>query len=115
MVIFVLGLSYVTCSIIIFFRDLGQIISIGLQVGIWATPILWNLTTLTASHPKLKFIFKLNPMNYIVEGYRNALIDKIWFWETFYSTAYFWILTLCMFALGAIVFKRLKVHFADVL
>jgi len=115
MMIFVLGVSYITCSIIIFFRDLGQIISICLQVGIWATPILWNLNTITASHPRLKIIFKLNPMNYIVEGYRNALIDKIWFWETFYSTAYFWILTLCMFAFGAIVFKRLKVHFADVL
>ena len=115
MMIFVLGLSYITCSIIVFFRDLGQIISIALQVGIWATPILWNLNTLTASHPNLKIIFKLNPMNYIVEGYRNALIDKIWFWETFYSTAYFWILTLCVFAFGALIFKRLKVHFADVL
>lgn len=115
MMIFVLGLSYITCSIIIFFRDLGQIISICLQVGIWATPILWNLNTLTATRPQLKILFKLNPMNYIVEGYRNALIDKIWFWETFYSTAYFWILTLCVFAFGAIIFKRLKIHFADVL
>ena len=115
MFIFVLGLCYITCSIIIFFRDLGQIISIALQVGIWATPILWNLNSMAANHPKLKFIFKLNPMNYIVEGYRNALIDKIWFWETFYSTAYFWILTLCVFACGAIIFKRLKVHFADTL
>ncbi len=112
MFVFVLGLCYVTCSIIIFFRDLGQIISIILQVGIWATPILWNITNLS---PKLRVIFKLNPMNYIVEGYRNALIDKIWFWETFYSTAYFWILTICIFALGSLVFKRLKVHFADVL
>lgn len=112
MFVFVLGLCYITCSIIIFFRDLGQIISIVLQVGIWATPILWNINTLS---PKLRIIFKLNPMNYIVEGYRDALIDKIWFWENFYSTAYFWILTLCMFAFGAIIFKRLKIHFADVL
>lgn len=112
MFIFVLGLCYITCSIIIFFRDLGQIISIALQVGIWATPILWNISTLS---PKLRVIFKINPMFYIVEGYRNALIDKIWFWENFYSTAYFWILTLCVFAFGAIIFKRLKVHFADVL
>lgn len=118
MFVFVLGLSYITCSIVIFFRDLGQIISIALQVGIWATPILWNLNSMLESHPQyawMKFVFKLNPMNYIVEGYRNSLIDKIWFWETFYSTAYFWILTLCMFALGALIFKRLKVHFADVL
>ena len=112
MFIFVLGLCYITCSIIVFFRDLGQIISILLQVGIWATPILWNITTLP---PRLRLVFKINPMNYIVEGYRDSLIDKIWFWENFYSTAYFWILTMCMFAFGAIIFKRLKVHFADVL
>ena len=112
MFVFVLGLCYITCSIIIFFRDLGQIISIALQVGIWATPILWNITTLS---PRLRIIFKLNPMNYIVEGYRDSLIDKIWFWENFYSTAYFWILTMCVFAFGAIIFKRLKIHFADVL
>lgn len=115
MFVFILGLSYMTCSIIIFFRDLGQIISIALQVGIWATPILWNLDTMAVNHPWLRYLFKLNPMNYIVEGYRNALIDKIWFFETFYSTAYFWILTLCVFAFGALVFKRLKIHFADVL
>lgn len=112
MFVFVLGMCYITCSIIIFFRDLGQIISIALQVGIWATPILWNITTLS---PKLRVFFKLNPMFYIVEGYRESLIDKIWFWENFYSTAYFWILTICMFAFGAIIFKRLKIHFADVL
>lgn len=118
MFIFVLGLSYITCSIVIFFRDLGQIISIILQVGIWATPILWNLNTVVEAHPKyawMKIVFKLNPMAYIVEGYRNALIDKVWFFETFFSTAYFWILTLCLFAIGALVFKRLKIHFADVL
>ena len=112
MFVFVLGMCYITCSIIVFFRDLGQIISIMLQVGIWATPILWNITTLPE---RLRIVFKLNPMNYIVEGYRDSLIDKIWFWENFYSTAYFWILTMCMFAFGAIVFKRLKIHFADVL
>ena len=118
MFVFVLGLSYITCSIVIFFRDLGQIISIALQVGIWATPILWNLNSMLESHPDYKWMmifFKLNPMNYIVEGYRNALIDKIWFWETFYSTAYIWILTMAVFGLGALVFKRLKIHFADVL
>ena len=112
MFIFVLGLCYITCSIIVFFRDLGQIISIVLQVGIWATPILWNITTLPE---KLRIVFKLNPMNYIVEGYRESFIDKTWFWENFYSTAYFWILTMCVFAFGAIIFKRLKIHFADVL
>ncbi|MCR5107558.1 MAG: ABC transporter permease [Lachnospiraceae bacterium] len=112
MFMFVLGLSYVTCSVMVFFRDLGQIISIALQVGIWATPILWNIETLPE---KWHIIFKLNPMFYIVQGYRDALIDKVWFFDKFYWTAYFWILTIFIFAFGALIFKRLKVHFADVL
>ena len=114
MFMFVLGLSYITCSLIVFFRDLGQIISIILQVGIWATPILWNLHRLD-DKPVVRFIIKLNPMTYIVEGYRSAIFDKLSFTETFYSTAYFWILTAVSFAVGALVFKRLKIHFADVL
>ncbi len=108
----VLGISYVTCSIVVFFRDLGQIISICLQVGVWITPIMWHLENL--SRPA-QIVFKLNPVFYVVDGYRMALLDKMWFWEHFYSTAYFWIFTALMFILGAVVFRRLKPHFADVL
>ncbi|MCR5626337.1 MAG: ABC transporter permease [Lachnospiraceae bacterium] len=108
----VLGMSYITCSIVVFFRDLGQIISIALQVGVWITPIMWHLDFL--SRP-MQILFKLNPVYYVVDGFRMALLDKMWFWEHFYSTAYFWIFTAFMFIFGALVFKRLKVHFADVL
>ena len=107
-----LAMSYITCSVVVFFRDLGQIIAICLQVGIWITPIMWNIEVLPRY---LQIIFKLNPVFYVVDGYRMALLDKMWFWEHFYSTAYFWIVTVVMFLFGALVFKRLKVHFADIL
>ena len=110
--VLVLGISYATCSIVIFFRDLTQIISIILQVGMWGTPILWQLN---AVPEKFQIIFKLNPVFYIVNGYRSALFEKTWFFEDFYSTMYFWIITIFMFGIGALIFKRLKVHFADVL
>ena len=110
--IFVLGLSYATCSIVIFFRDLTQIISIILQVGMWGTPILWQLNQAPEA---LQIIFKLNPVYYIVNGYRSALFEKQWFYEDFYSTMNFWIVTVVIFGVGALIFKRLKVHFADVL
>jgi len=112
MFVLTLAISYITCSIVVFFRDLGQIISIALQVGIWITPIMWNIEVLPRY---LQIIFKLNPVFYVVDGFRMALLDKMWFWEHFYSTAYFWIFTVVCFLLGALIFKRLKVHFADVL
>ena len=60
-------------------------------------------------------IFKANPLYYIVNGYRDALINKVWFWERFDLTFYYWIVTTVLFAVGTIIFKRLKVHFADIL
>lgn len=112
--VFVLGLSYATCALVGFFRDLTQLINIFLQVGVWMTPIMWNIDTMELS-PILIKIFKLNPMYYIVAGYRDALINKVWFWDNPSLTIYFWFVTIALFAFGMFIFKRLKVHFADVL
>lgn len=114
MFILVLALSYSTCALVIFFRDLLQIINIALQVGMWATPILWNIAYLDGN-PLLQKILKCNPVFYIVDGYRNALFGRTWFWEDMGATIYFWILTVFLFFIGAHIFRRLKVHFADVL
>ena len=110
--VFILGLSYATCAIVLFFRDLQNLVSIIMQVGMWATPILWNINTL---REKYKPFIKLNPMTYIVEGYRSAVYEQQWFWEHFYSSTYFWILVMGMFCVGSLVFRKLKVHFADVM
>ncbi len=112
MFILVLGISYATCAIVIFFKDLGQIINIFLQVGMWMTPIMWKYDMVGEQY---QWILKLNPMYYIVEGYRDSLIHQIGFWHRFNQTIYFWIVALGVFAIGTVIFKRLKIHFADVL
>ena len=111
----VLGLVYATCAVVIFFRDLTQIISIGLQVGIWLTPIMWIAETSLPGHPLLQKVLQLNPMYYIVSGYRDAFVMKKWFFESPVWTLYFWVFTILCFVFGNWVFKRLRVHFADVL
>ena len=113
MFLLVLGMSYLTCALVVFFRDLQQIISIALQIGMWATPILWNIEMLTTDN--MKTLFKLNPLVYIVNGYRSAIYEETWFWEHFYSSTYFWIFTISLFCIGTLVFRRMRVHFADVL
>lgn len=110
--VFVLALCYTTCSIVVFFKDLTQIINIVLQIGIWATPILWNIDTVPYGWV---ILLKLNPLVYIVNGYRSAVYGREWFFQDFFSTMYFWIVTVVLFGIGTAVFKRLKVHFSDVL
>jgi lipopolysaccharide transport system permease protein/teichoic acid transport system permease protein len=107
-----LGLSWITSSVIPFFRDLEQVIQIIARVGFWFTPIFWSVEQIPQ---KYRFIFQANPVHYLVNGYRDSLINKIWFWEHPYLTLYFWGLTLLFLALGSILFRRLKPHFADVL
>lgn len=114
LVVFVLGLAYATSAIVCFFRDLSQIIGIVLQIGIWMTPIMWDIEGMNLPE-WLKFILRLNPLYYITAGYRDALINKVWFWERIELTLYFWIITLAVLGLGMLIFRKLKVHFADVL
>ena len=111
--ILVLGLSYITAACTVFFRDMTQIVNIVLTMGIWMTPIMWNAEA-TMSR-KLLMIFRLNPMYYIVDGFRDSLLDKVWFWEKPVWSIYFWCFALCVYLIGVKMFNRLKVHFSDVL
>ena len=83
-----------------------------MQIAMWMTPIMWNYTMVP---DKYLWIFKLNPMYYIVEGYRDSLINKIWFFEKLDYTIYFWGFTVILFLAGITIFKKLKPHFADVI
>ena len=109
-----LGLSYMTSAAVVFFRDLKEIVGIVLQIMVWATPIMWNLET-TVKSGALRVVFKLNPMYYVVSGYRDALINKKWFWENPVWTLWFWGVTAAVLVLGGFIFRRLMKHFADVL
>lgn len=114
--VFVLALAYTTSAVVVFFRDLTHLITILLQVGIWMTPIMWDFQDMGINpFSMVARVLKLNPMYYVVAGYRNSLIDKQWFWEHPWQSAYFWGVTVVLFMIGTRLFRKLKVHFADVL
>lgn len=108
------GIVYISSSITALFRDFAQIVAIILQVGVWFTPIMWNMEAMQISDT-VKFILKLNPMYYVVQGYRDSLLNQVWFWEHPSQTIYYWAVTLVLILLGNVLFKKLKIHFADVL
>lgn len=107
-----LGLSWAVSALNPFIRDIGQIVSVLLQMGFWATPIFWDIQIMS---PKIQMVIKCNPMFYIVQGYRESFIYFSPFWRHPYQTIYFWIVALIIFICGALIFKKLKPQFADVL
>lgn len=112
MTVLVLGLGWTVSALNVFIRDVGQIVGVIIQVGFWVTPVFWNIDMMPHG---MKNIFKLNPMFYIVQGYRESFIYFFPFWRHPYQTGYFWSVTLCILFIGATTFRKLKPQFADVL
>ncbi len=109
----ILGISYFSAASAAFFKDMTQIINIALVIGTWLTPIMWNAETTLS--PLIHNFFRLNPFYYVIEGFRDAILYKIWFWEKPIWTVYFWLVAITVYIGGVKFFNRLKVHFSDVL
>lgn len=112
LIILGLGIGWTVSALNVFIRDIGQIVGVIIQIGFWATPIFWDIKIMPS---QWQLIFKLNPMFYIVQGYRESFIYFIPFWQHPYQTLYFWTVSSTLFVLGALIFQKLKPQFADVL
>lgn len=107
-----LTITWITSALIVFIRDIGQIVSITIQFGFWLTPVFWNSEIIP---PKFQFLLFANPANYIVTGYRDSLLGGRWFYERTIETVIFWSISFSLLFISIYVFKRLRLHFADVM
>lgn len=109
-IILVWGLSLITSSVLVFFKDMHQLLTIILQFGIYLTPILWSQNAIPE---KFHWFIIINPMAYVVDGYRTAILGDLTFDPL--ETVIFWAMTISFLIVGSIVFQRLRPHLADVL
>ena len=113
--IFALAIIYMTCAINVFFKDMAQIVGIALQFGMWMTPIMWDPTMFEFFPPKVEKLMKLNPVYYIVVGYRDSILRGNFFFQRPGLTVYFWVVTIILLFIGLRMFNKLRPHFSDVL
>ena len=106
------GMGLIAAAVTPFFRDLAQIVAVSLQFLFWLTPILWNINQ---APPRLARILQFNPVYYVVEGLRDALLLGKPLWANGLLTAYFWGFVIVTNMIGLGLFRRLRPHFADVL
>ena len=112
MIMLLLGVTWITSALSVFARDMSQAISVILQFGFWLTPIFWSYEMVPE---KWQVFFKLNPLYYIVLGFRDSFINEVWFWERPAIMIQYWCIVLILFVLGVVTFKKLRVHFSDML
>ncbi len=112
MIAFTTGLVWMFAAFNVISRDIGQALGPVMTVWFWITPIVWPVQNL--SEP-VRRVLQLNPLFYVVDGYRNAFLYGKPLWALWPLDLYFWAVTAGLFVLGAGVFRRLKPHFVELL
>ena len=107
---FVLGVTMITSSVNVYFRDLEHILTILSMAWMFMTPIMYDMSMVPE---KLQPLFRLNPMTGYIMSYRDIL-----YWGTVPDAGRLAIsgaVGFLVMAAGFAVFGRLKRRFSEVM
>jgi ABC-2 type transport system permease protein/lipopolysaccharide transport system permease protein len=110
-VAFTLGVTMIMSAVVVYFRDLRQVLPMVLQLGLFATPVAWEFfdTIPAAMRPIYSAI---NPLVPVIDGYRKTIL----FGESppvgLLGIAA--VSSAVVLVVGYLLFKRLETGFADV-
>lgn len=103
-----IGVSFIVSSITVYFRDLIHILGIIMQLLFYATPIVYSMDAVPEN---FKWIVKLNPMSYLIDGYRNIFYNKTM--PDFMGLTKAFIMGIILCLIGFLIFKKLEKRFAE--
>lgn len=119
MYIFLISLTLITSTISILIRDFQLLLQSMMRMLFYLTPILWStdliVNRLGEKGILLENILRLNPLYYIVEGFRDSVLAREWFFEDPIYMLYFWSVTLALLFIGTKLHLRFKDNFMDYL
>src|SRR5206468_2529898 len=110
LLMFAQGLGWIAAGLHVFLRDTIQALQIMMFLWFWFTPVFYPIELIPEN---LRFFFRLNPVAIIVMGYRSALLNLNR--PGLAQTAVVMMVSIAVFALGALLFRQTKPAFPDVL
>ncbi len=109
--VFTLGLSYLFAVIGTYLPDVREMLRSIVRVSFFVTPIIWPPEL--AEERGLDFVVDYNPLAFLVESYRNLVLDGTFPDPT--SFMWFSLFAAVLFVAGFALFARVKRQFADLL
>ena len=117
----ILGLSLLVSALFVFFRDLGHVWDILLQVLFYASAVVFPIVSVTQRLPLtggVRLILLMSPLAQIIEDMRHALVTPRapWTLQIVGGAGRFLIplaLVVAFLLVGIAVFRRLAPHFAE--
>ena len=104
-----LGFGILFSSMTTKYRDLQLLLSFFVSLWMYATPVIYPLSTIT--NEKLRLVMQLNPLTGIVEFFKYGMLgvgNHDW-WMLGYSFCFM----LVLLAIGIIVFNKVQKSFMD--
>ena len=103
-----IGVAFIVSSLSVYFRDLLHLLGIIIQLLFYATPIVYASSAVPA---ELQWLIKINPMAYLIEGYRNIFYNKMP--PDFHNLLIALAMGIVLCVIGYFVFKKLEKRFAE--
>lgn len=110
--VFLTGYALLVSAITVVFKDFQKIMNSVIRLLFYISPVVWSQETLSAN---LVIVLKLNPLAYIINGYRESILYNLPFTTHWLQGLYFWGLTCVLFALGCFLHMRLRKRFMDII
>lgn len=104
-----LGLGIIISSLTTKYRDLSLLVGFGVQLLMYATPVIYPLSLITSA--KWRFVLELNPACPLIEGFRYAFFGSGTF--TLYQLGYCVAITTVIFLVGLGMFHKVEKSFMD--
>lgn len=103
-----LGVAFIVSSLTVYFRDLLHLLGVFMQLMFYATPIVYSINDVPAG---FQWLLKLNPMSYLIEGYRAVFYNKVP--PSFDSLGKALIMGIVLCIVGYLIFRKLEKRFAE--
>ncbi|MFV0395389.1 MAG: ABC transporter permease [Coprobacillaceae bacterium] len=113
-VIFAISLSMVTSVLNMLARDTRKLILACMRLLLYITPILWPIAK-ADDFGWVKIIMKINPIYYIVCGYRDCFLYHNGFSFYWKQALCFWVITAFLFMVGSWMMYKFKHKFIDLI
>lgn len=110
--IFLFSFTLLASSISIIIRDFQLVLQSSIRVLFYLTPVVWEPSNLAVVY---QIILKLNPIYYLIEGFRKTFLGQAWFFNDWTYTVYFWSITLLILLVGSYMHIKLRNKFVDYL
>lgn len=104
-----LGFGIFFSSLTTKYRDLQQLLSFFVQLWMYATPVIYPLSTIT--NPKILLLMKLNPLTGIFEAFKYGLLGVGQFSWTMLAYSFGFMVVLLL--VGVVLFNRVQRSFMD--